>query len=246
MTLRFSSMRPLVLTLSCLLMPSSWAADSTKEHQATEQHVRKGIDSFIGRQVVDSVRPVPGLGLYEVVLKSGELIYTDARTTFVLDGQVIDTKTRKNLTSARMSELSKINFADLPLNQAIKQVRGTGKRVYASFEDPNCGYCKQFTREAQNLKDVTIYTFLLPILSPDSTEKAKAIWCSKDPAAAWNDWMINGKAPASASCDTSAIDRNLRFAQANRISGTPTIFLKDGTRIPGAIRAAQLDKELDR
>jgi hypothetical protein len=128
------------------------------------------------------------------VLKSGELLYTDANVSFIIDGSIIDAKTRKNVTQARMAQLMKIDFATLPLDQAIKQVRGNGKRVIASFEDPNCGYCKRLAKDLQSLKDATVYTFLYPILSPDSTEKSKNIWCAKDKAAAWNDWMVGGKA----------------------------------------------------
>jgi thiol:disulfide interchange protein DsbC len=157
------------------------------------------------------------------------VLYTDGNVSFIIDGSLIDAKTRKNITQARMAQLMKIDFATLPLDQAIKQVRGNGKRVIASFEDPNCGYCKRLAKDLVNLKDATIYTFLYPILSPDSTEKSKNIWCAKDRAGAWNDWMTAGKVPAAAagSCDTSAIDKNVALGQkikvsAHRPSSPPT------------------------
>jgi len=126
-------------------------------------------------------------------------------------------------------------------------VRGNGKRVIATFEDPNCGYCKRLAKEMQNLKDATIYTFLYPILSPDSTEKSKNIWCAKDRAGAWNDWMIAGKAPAAAAagCDTGTVDKNVALGHKLKISGTPTIFTADGNRLPGAVPLAQLDQAMN-
>lgn len=214
--------------------------------QADEAAVRKNIETFINNPspIVESVTKVPYGNLYEVVLKSGELIYTDENASFILDGSLIDTKTRSNVTQARLQQLSAIDFSSLPLDDAIKQVRGNGKRVIATFEDPNCGYCKKLARELNSLKDVTIYTFLMPILSPDSTEKSKNIWCAKDRAKAWNDWLLEAKAPASASCDTAAIERNTALGRKLRINGTPTIFLADGSRIGGYAPAAELEKQL--
>ncbi|MDD3353091.1 DsbC family protein [Zoogloea sp.] len=214
---------------------------------ADEASVRKNMENFLNAPAVESVKKTPYGGLYEVVLKSGELLYTDDKVGFIIDGSLIDAKSRKNVTQARMAQLMKIDFATLPLEQAIKQVRGNGKRIIASFEDPNCGYCKRLAKDLLNLKDTTIYTFLYPILSPDSTEKSKNIWCAKDKAAAWNDWMTAGKIPpaAAASCDTSAVDKNVALGQKLKVSGTPTIFTADGNRLPGAVPLAQLEQAMN-
>lgn len=212
---------------------------------AGEDGVRKGVESFIGAAAVDSVAKTPYGGLYEVVLKSGEIVYTDENTSFVIDGRVIDTKTRRDVTQARQSQLSAIDFASLPLDQAVKQVKGNGKRVIATFEDPNCGYCKRLGKELAQMTDVTIYTFLYPILSADSMAKSRNIWCAKDKAKAWNDWIVAGKTPTGEDCTAaSAVDRNVELGQKLRINGTPTIFLADGTRIGGYVPQVELEKAL--
>lgn len=233
-------LRPL---LAALLMSAGLAQATAPNDEAS---VRKNLDTFFGTQAVESVKKTPYGGLYEVVLKSGELIYTDATVSYLVDGQLIDAKTKRNITQARLNQLQKIDFATLPLDQAIKQVKGNGKRVVASFEDPNCGYCKRLAKDLQGLKDATVYTFLYPILSPDSTEKSRNIWCSKDKAAAWNDWMTGNKTPAAApaGCDTTAIDKNVALGQKLRVSGTPTIFTADGNRLPGAVPLAQLEQAM--
>lgn len=211
---------------------------------ANEEAVRKGMEAFIGAPAVESVSRTPYGGLYEVVLKSGELVYTDEKVGFIIDGRVIDAQTRRDMTQLRMNELSAIDFSTLPLDQAIKQVRGNGKRVIASFEDPNCGYCKRLGKELAQMKDVTIYTFLYPILSPDSTTKSRNIWCSKDRAKAWSDWIVDAKTPAAAECDGDVIERNVALGQKLKINGTPTIFLANGSRIGGYVPAAELEKAL--
>jgi len=212
--------------------------------QASEEAVKKGIEAFIGAPAVESVERTSYGELYEVVLKSGELVYTDAKASFIIDGRIIDTKTRSDVTEARLNKLSAIDFSSLPLERAIKQVKGDGKRVIASFEDPNCAFCKRLAKEFEKMDDVTIYTFLYPLLGPDSVAKSADIWCAKDRSQAWNDWIVGGKVPAKANCDTSAVDANVALGRELRINGTPTMFLADGTRIGGYVPAAQLEQAL--
>jgi thiol:disulfide interchange protein DsbC len=211
---------------------------------ADEASVKKALERFVGSPVVESVTKTPYGGLYEVVLKSGELVYTDEATSFLMDGHIIDTKTRRNITQARQNELASIDFASLPLAQAVKTVRGNGSRVVATFEDPNCGYCKKLAQELQTLTDVTVYTFLYPILSQDSLDKSRNIWCAADKSKSWSDWMLQHRTPASASCDTGAVDQNVALGRKLRIQGTPTIFLADGSRIGGYLPAAELEKAI--
>lgn len=213
--------------------------------QASEDDVKKKMDAFIGAPAVESVTKTQYGELYEVVLKNGQLVYTDETTSFVIDGSIIDTASRRDVTQARLNQLAAIDFSSLPLDQAVKLVKGKGTRVIATFEDPNCGYCKRLGKELDGMDDVTVYTFLYPILSEDSATKSDNIWCAEDSAKAWTDWVVQGKEPGSASCDTSAIKRNVELGQSLRVSGTPTIFLADGTRIGGYMPRAELEKAMD-
>lgn len=212
--------------------------------QASEADVKKGMEAFIGAPAVESVTRTEYGGLYEVVLKNGQLVYTDAKTSFIIDGNVIDTATRRDVTQARLTQLAAIDFSTLPLEQAVKVVKGKGTRVIATFEDPNCGYCKRLGKELAQMDDITIYTFLYPILSEDSAVKSNNIWCAKDQGDAWTSWVVDGKEPAKADCDAAVVARNVELGQSLRISGTPTIFLADGTRIGGYVPAAELEKAL--
>lgn len=212
--------------------------------KADEEAVRSGVEAFVGAPVVDSVTATRYGGLYEVVLRSGELVYTDARVSFLIDGRVIDTQTRRDVTQARLTELSAIDFDTLPLDDAIKQVKGDGSRIIASFEDPNCGYCKRLGQDLAQMDNVTIYTFLYPILGDRSVEMSKNIWCAEDRADSWNGWILDNKMPSQASCDTAAVDSNLALGQQLRINGTPTMFLADGRRLGGYVPAEQLEQAL--
>lgn len=193
---------------------------------------------------VDAVRKVPYGNLYEVTA-GGEIFYTDDKTSFLLIGSLIDTKSKENLTEQRMRQVNAVKFDQLPLEAAIKIVRGSGARKVAIFEDPNCGYCKKFERDLLTISDITVYVFLYPILSPDSLEKSKGVWCSADRAQAWLDLMTKNVNPtAGTKCDTAAIDRALAFGRGKRIQGTPTIIFEDGDRVPGAMPIAQFEKKL--
>jgi len=210
---------------------------------ADEASIKKAVEAIFPGAKVDSVKKTTYLGLYEV-RAGGELIYTDEKVTYIITGDIIEAKTKKNLTQERINKLSQINFADLPLDLAVKQVRGSGKRVIATFEDPNCGYCKKLAKDMQGMNDVTIYTFLYPILSPDSTEKSKAIWCSADRVKAWNDWMVNGVSPSGKTDCNAPIEKVVEIGQRLNIRGTPTIFLSNGSRLPGAVPLARLEQEM--
>jgi thiol:disulfide interchange protein DsbC len=144
-----------------------------------------------------------------------------------------------------MRQLNKVAFGELPLESAIKIVRGNGSRKVAMFADPNCGYCKRFERDLIGVNDITVYLFLYPILSPDSVAKSKAVWCAPDKGKAWLDYMVRDMAvPADTSCSTAVIDKILEFGKSKRIPGTPTMIFEDGERVPGAIAIADFEKKL--
>lgn len=220
------------------------AAKTAAKPALSEAEIRKSLETVMSSPgAIESMRKVGYGGFYEVVLSNGEFIYVDETGSYFFTGSLVDVAQRKDVTQARQAELSRINFADLPLNQAIKQVRGNGKRVVATFEDPNCGYCKKLAKELAGMKDVTIYTFMIPILSADSGDKVRNIWCASDRSKAWNDWMVEGKVPANANCDTPT-SKNSEIARKYRINGTPTIFLADGSRIGGYVPVDQLEKQM--
>jgi len=187
------------------------------------------------------VRRTP-YGLYEVQLGM-DLVYTDEQVTFVLDGTLIDAKTRRDMTKERQDILAHVPFDQLPFDLAIKQVRGSGVRKVAIFEDPNCGYCKQMRQAIKGIDNVIIYTFPFPILSADSTQKVKDIWCSSDRAAAWDNWMTKGVKASEGKCSVP-IDQMLALGQKLMIRGTPGIIFADGGRVGGAISAEEFEKRL--
>ena len=194
-----------------------------------------------GSPPIESVRKTAYGDLYEVV-SGGEIIYTDANASFIVVGPLVDLNSRENMTEKRMAELNRIDFKSLPLDRAIKIVRGNGSRKVALFEDPNCGYCKRFERDFQGVSDVTAYVFLFPILAADSVDKAKAIWCSPDPAKAWIDAMVHDRLPQKPGTCNAPLEKNVAFGKEKHIRGTPTLIFEDGERIPGAISMAELEK----
>jgi thiol:disulfide interchange protein DsbC len=203
---------------------------------AQEATIRKNLTQRLpSLPAIDSVTPTPMKGLFEVRINGTELMYSDANGDFVLlQGELFDTRQRVNLTEARINQLTAIAFKDLPLKDAVVTVRGNGSRKIAVFSDPNCGFCKRLERDLLKINNVTVYTFVVAMLGPDSQTKARNIWCAAKPAEAYNDWMLDGQTPPTQNCDSAALTRNLAFAQKHRINGTPTSFLADGTRIAGA------------
>lgn len=194
---------------------------------------------------IDEVSKTPMEGLYEVRVNKSEIFYTDRAGNYLIQGELIDTKGRQNLTEARIEKLTAVAFDSLPLKDAFTIVRGNGERKMAIFEDPNCGFCKRFEKELDKLDNVTMHVFLFPILGPDSVTKSTHIWCAQDKGKTFVDWMVNSKLPAEASCDTAAVQRNVAFGQANRITGTPTTIFADGTRVAGAVPLERVEQGLN-
>ena len=220
-------------------------ASSLSAALAQEATIRKNLaERLPAFSKIDEVSKTPMPGLFEVRINNSDVFYTDAEGNFLIQGVLLDTKAKRNLTQERTDKLSAIDFGALPLKDAFTIVRGNGKRKMAVFEDPNCGYCKRFERDLQKVNDVTVYMFLYPVLGPDSVEKTKSIWCAKDRGKAWLDLMVRDVQVPKATCDTSAIDRNKEFGARHRITGTPTSFFADGSRSPGAIGAAEVERFL--
>jgi thiol:disulfide interchange protein DsbC len=211
-------------------------------HEAT---IRKNLSERIPQiPKIEEITPTPLVGIYELRLSTNEIYYSDAAGNYLIQGNLIDTKSKRNLTEERESKPSAIDFNTLPLKDAITIVHGNGKRKLAVFEDPNCGYCKRFERDLAKVDNVTVYLFLMPVLGPNSVEKSRNIWCAKDPASTWKDLMTRDMMPANAQCNTAAIDRNLDFGRKYKITGTPTLIAQDGARVPGAINTVQIEKLL--
>ena len=228
------------LALLMLLCPGT-----TVLAQGHEAVIRKNLSERIPQiPRIEEITRSPMAGLYEIRLSTNEIYYSDAEGNFLIQGSLIDTKSKRNLTEEREAKLSAIDFAGLPFKDAITIVRGNGKRKLAVFEDPNCGYCKRFERDLAKVDNITIYLFLYPILGDDSVTKSRNVWCSKDPAGAWTQVMSKDQPLPNANCNTAAVDRNVEFGRKFKITGTPTLIAQDGSRVPGAINTMQIEKML--
>jgi thiol:disulfide interchange protein DsbC len=222
------------------------AAFSLNAH-ADEASLRKAIEATYPKVRVESITKTSYAGLYEVFL-DGQIIYTDDKFSFLIaDGRLIEPKTKRDVTGERLDELTKVDFSSLPLDQAIKVVKGNGSRKLVVFSDPDCPYCKRLEqKELVNINDVTIYTFLFPLeqLHPDAGNKSKAIWCAPDRAKAWQDWVLNGQLAKAANCDTSAIDKSAELGRKLGVVSTPTLIFADGKRMLGAYPAKDIEKAM--
>jgi len=220
------------------------AADGSVQ-SAQSAKIKKILQERFPAIRVDQVNPAPWPGMFEVVA-GGEIAYTNNDASLLFAGRVLDTKTQEDLTSKRLSQLNAIAFKTLPLELAIKSVKGNGKRKLAVFADPLCPYCEKLEEELNGVTDVTTYTFLYPLESihPGASTKAAKIWCSKDPAAAWAAWMLQKTEPAAQACADTPMQKLADLGVKLRINGTPALFFADGHRLDGFLNKEQLEKEL--
>jgi thiol:disulfide interchange protein DsbC len=224
------------LALAACLVPAAFADEAA---------IRKNIaERLPDWPKLDEVTKTAIPGIYEVRIGS-EIRYTDEQGSYLIEGNLIDLRTKANLTQERIDVLTAIDFKTLPLKDAMVWKQGNGERKLVVFADPNCGYCKKFEHDLQTMNNVTVYTFLYPILGGDSPEKSKAIWCAKDNTKAWRDWMIKGTpVTGSPACDTSVLQRNVALGHKYRINGTPGLVFEDGRKLAGAMGNEALEKQL--
>ena len=214
---------------------------------ADEASLKKAIESAYPKFKVESIVKTPYAGLYEVFM-GGQIVYTDEKLSFIIaEGRLVDPKSKKDITTERMEELTKIDFANLPIEQAIKVVKGNGSRKLVIFSDVDCPYCKQLERkELVNITDVTIYTFLYPIdqLHPDAANKSRSIWCATNRVKAWNDWILKDQLPATTGKCEVPLEKVGELARKFGITGTPALIFSDGKRVPGAVPYKEIEKFL--
>jgi thiol:disulfide interchange protein DsbC len=213
---------------------------------ADEAQVKRAFEARHSGVKVDKVTKTPYGGLYEILV-GDEIVYTDEKADYLFLGRVIDTRTRIDLTEQRVDKLTavQLKWGDLPLDQAVKTVRGDGKRVMAIFSDPYCPACRQLDTALQEVTNATIYTFLYPVIRPELRKHSEAVWCSKDPSQAYFDLVLRRKVPEAAASCTTPIEKNLALGRQLKVNSTPTIFFKDGRRVKGARSAEQLATILD-
>jgi thiol:disulfide interchange protein DsbC len=227
-------------TLLLLLLTISFAHAETDKTASIKDTLQRNYEQLIGP--VDQVNKSPIPGLYEVVT-GDHIFYTDETAQYLIDGSMFDLKARSNLTEARSRQLFAIEFDKLPLDLALKKVKGNGKRKLAYFTDPNCGYCKKLEHELQNVSDVTLYLFLYPMFD-GSAEKVQGVWCSKDKVKAWDDLMLKGVQPKAGKCDVPSAQVRQLGAKL-KVNGTPALVFANGVINPGYMPAAALNQALD-
>ena len=213
---------------------------------AAEASVKRAFEARHQGVKVEKVTKTQFGGLYEILV-GDEIVYTDENADYLFLGRVIDARTRIDLTEQRIDKLTTVplKWSDLPLDQAVKTVRGDGSRVMAVFSDPHCPACRQLDTALQEVTNATIYTFLYPVIRPELRKHSDAIWCSKDPSSAYFNLSLKSKVPeAQANCATP-VDKNLALGRKLRVNSTPTIYFKDGRRVKGARNPEQLSAILD-
>jgi thiol:disulfide interchange protein DsbC len=217
---------------------------------ANEAQIRKALEPKLGGAKIEGVQPAPVAGLWEVRFRTERgmrVLYTDATGNYVIQGNIFDVRTDRDLTDERLRKLNAVKFETLPLDLAVKVQRGNGKRVLAMFSDPYCPACRQFERALGQIEDITVYVFMYPVIRPENADHSKAVWCSPDRAKAWLELAAapTPKLPAAGASCANPVDKVLEAGRKLGVNSTPTLFLANGERLSGGLSAADLKELLD-
>jgi thiol:disulfide interchange protein DsbC len=218
---------------------------------ANEAQIRKNLEPKLGGGKIEGVQPAPVAGLWEVRFRGQDgtlrLVYTDAAANHVIQGNIYDVRTDRDLTEERMRKLTAIKFDSLPLDQAVKVQRGNGKRVLAMFSDPYCPACRQFERTLAQVDDITIYVFMYPVIRPENADHSRAVWCSPDRAKAWLELAAapRPKVPEAGARCANPVDKVVEVGRKLGVNSTPTLYLANGERLNGGLALDDLKESLD-
>lgn len=238
-----------VVLLASACTPQAVSAAPPADAAAAEKAIRTRIQDSYGSQGIGiiSIASSPVAGIYEVYLSGNQLVYMSADGRHMFTGDLIDTEQRKNLSETRRSELNRVDYTALPLEQSITEVRGSGRLKVAVFTDPDCPYCKRLEREFGNMTDITIHNFMMPIpsLHPAARAKAERIWCSTDRVAAWTGWMRQGTVPPQTAACPNPVADSMDLGERLGFNGTPTIVFPNGKFISGYLPNPELQEAIE-
>jgi thiol:disulfide interchange protein DsbC len=230
------------------LAVAAWLGCYTVVAIGDDAKIRRVLEPKLGGARIEGIQPAPVPGLFEVRFRSAEglqIVYTDAVGDYIISGSLYEAKTDRNLTEERVRKLSAIRFDSLPLDQAVRIQRGNGRRVLAMFSDPYCPACQQFEKTLQEIDDLTLYVFMLPVIRPELADHSRAVWCAPDRAKAWLDIALRRRQPVGNSTCANPVDRTLELGRSLNVRATPTLFFANGERYSGALPADQLKAILD-
>jgi len=244
---RFISRAPIAVIAALAASACFAQADKPVPLAGEAAAIKKSLEQrFPGAEIRGVSKTAYLGGLYEVQLDD-RIVYTDAKGKHLLIGALYDTESKVNLTEERQRKLNRVNVAGLPLDMAIKKVKGNGARTMYVFSDADCPFCARLEQELKNVDNVTIYTFLFPIdtLHPDAARKSRVIWCAPDRLAAWEAYYESGKLPDNAGDCDNPVARTVELGTKYKVNATPTLVFADGTMVAGALPAQRLETELN-
>lgn len=231
-----------LLVVSIAFSVQAQTQEGKSVNAKTSEVIAQKIRTTYPNTTFTDIHPSVIAGVYEVVMGQN-IAYTDSAARYFIFGRVFDMKEQVDLTAQHLKDQQDNLRADYPapfLKNAIKTVKGDGTRQLVVFSDPNCPYCQRLEKEIARLNNITVYTFLYPVLGDDSKTLSIATWCAPDKSAAWADLMQRQIRPVLTACVTPINDNTVLGSKLG-VTGTPTLITVDGRVLAGAASAEKID-----
>ena len=222
---------PLVISNSVLA-----ETDSIKDlEQALAKTMPNVKPSKISQSPVD--------GLYEVVVGT-QVVYMSVDARYMIDGDLIDIKTKKNISEDAKSAIRLATIGKLSPDQMLVYKPKNVKNTITVVTDIDCPYCRRLHSEVPTYleKDVEVRYIFMPLKGAADMKKTISVWCSDDQQLAL-DMAKSGGDIEEQTCD-NPIKQHLALARELGVRGTPAIILEDGQLLPGYVPVDKLVAEL--
>jgi len=212
---------------------------------AVEQTIRIALQPLLAGGKIDLIRPSEMEGLYEVIVGTN-LYYASKDGRYLLNGSMLDLRSGRNITEVKKSGLRMGVINSLGEDQMIIFAADKVTDTITVFTDLDCPYCRLMHSKMKGYNDrgITVRYLLYPrdVVGSASYKKAVSVWCSRDKNQAFTD-ASNRKPVASKDCE-NPVSSYMSLGKQMGVSGTPTIFLETGDRLPGYVPPAELASRL--
>jgi thiol:disulfide interchange protein DsbC len=175
--------------------------------------------------------------IYELIIQQGNkkgIIYLTKDGKYLIVGTLLD-ENIKNLTQERFEQITKVDFSQLPLNEAVVIKKGSGAKKLAMFTDVECPFCIKAYQWLKEKTDYTLYVYLFPLpMHPNAYDKSIKILCSENKEASLTLAKDNKEIPAQKCSDgESMLKKHISLSESLGVTGTPLFITEAGKKISG-------------
>ena len=217
---------------------------------STATLIKSKIEQVRPDLTVDTVKPSPAPGLYEVKLSAGPVLYATATGDFFVLGDLYAVTLNELVNvseKARDAERRELMASIATDDMIVFAAEGERRSSITVFTDVDCFYCQKLHQEvpALNKAGVEVRYLAYPRagVGSESYRKIASAWCADNKQDAITRLKAREEIPDNV-CPGNPVADQFMLGQKAGVRGTPALVLESGEMVPGYVPADELVKRL--